>query len=72
MFQSAEVTETGILAQIGMSVNRHSASRDVDTIGVEVALSSWNRKHTKKCLKTRVHFSHTSESPEVDNLGQLL
>lgn len=53
MFQSVEVIETGILTQIGMSVNRYSASRDVDTIGIGVAFSSWNRKHTKKCLKTK-------------------
>lgn len=53
MFQSVEVIETGILTQIAMSVNRHSASRDVDTVGIGVAFSSWNRKHTKKCLKTK-------------------
>lgn len=61
MFQSVEVAETETHTQIGLSINRHHESRDLGAIGVRVAFSSCNRKHTKMWLGTKESVSHTNQ-----------
>ena len=62
MFQSVEVAETETHTKISLSINNiHRESRDLGAIGVRVAFSSYNRKHTKKWLATMESIFHTNQ-----------
>ena len=61
MFQSVEVAETETHTKTGLSINRHRESRDLGAIGVRVAFSSYNRKHTKKWLAATEAIFHTNQ-----------
>lgn len=68
MFQSVEVIDRGTLIQIGLSINRPTACRDMGTVDVRVAFSSCKRRYIKKWT----YFPNKVESSEVDNLRLLL